>query len=89
MLHRLRRVTAVHLALGGPCSFAGGAVVTSSGQRALARPSGTSVIVLLALVIVGSGWCLVGPRLVGPAIGGVVRVAAIMAKIGGRALKLV
>lgn len=84
-----RRATTVHAALGGLRSFAGGAVGTSDGQRALAQPSGTCVIVLLVPVVVGGGWRLVGPRLVGPAIGGVVCSAAVMVKIGGRALKLV
>ena len=88
-LCRPRHATTVHALSGGLHSFAGGAVGTSGGQRASTQPSGTSVIILLALVVVGGGWRLVGPRLVGPAIGGIVGVAAVMAKIGGQALKLV
>ena len=37
-----------------------------------------SGIDLLALVVMGMGWCLGGPQLVGPAIGGVVCVAVAM-----------
>ena len=89
MLQHPRRATTVHVVLGGSLSFAEGAVGTSGGQRASAQPSRMIVIVLLTLVVVGGGWCLVGPRPVGPAIGGIVCVAAVMAKIGGWALKLV
>ena len=62
---------------------------TSGSQRASVQLSKSSIIVLLASVVVCGGWRLVGLRLAGPAINSIVCVAAIMAKIGGRALKLV
>ena len=81
-LWRSRRVTTVHAASGSSRSFVGGAFVTSGGQRVLAQPSGTSIIALLDLVVVGVGWRLVGPRPVGPAIGDAVRGVVLMAKMG-------
>ena len=55
-------------------------MVTSSVQQALAQPSGTCVVVLLALVVMGP---------YGPAIDGAVCVAVAMAKMGwlGAAMK--
>ena len=74
LFQRLWRATTVQAALGGLRSFAGGAVGTSGGQQASTQPRGTSVIVLLALVVLGGGWRLVGPWPVSPAIGDAVRV---------------
>ena len=60
---------------------------TSSSQRASAQSRGTSVVTSLALVVLGGGWCLVGPRPVGPAIGDAVRVVVAMANMGSWALE--
>lgn len=61
---------------------------TSGGQRASARPSGTSSIAPLASVVVDEGWRLVGPGPYGPAIGSAVRLVIAMAEMRcGRPLK--
>ena len=77
-----RRATTVHAAPGGLRSLAEGAVGTSDDQQPLLQPSWTNGKALLALVIVGGRWILVGPGPYSLAIGGAVHTVIAMAENG-------